>query len=348
MARRITANLSAPDFVDAVIQALGEACRFQANVDVDSKLIVSRVLELMGITSVDEYGFMDEANRKRPYVERWIGGAFRSTRADYGANPALGIQSGRGQWALTPEGVDRAAQLADAITPDLDLGSTPTPVPVPASFDDLPVVEVEEVVEAAPVVNDPVEAPLATLTNGVSITRPLVPAPAPVLPAPEPAPRFVPIRKDLGKGVALAVAQPVQGYHPDPYIVSLAAAETACFGYHSTRSQICFTCPLQETCIGAVRGRIEALAVKFRDGLKARERRMRDGEDVDDVVARAFADAPAEAPTKPRDPQWAEHDKIAAPIAAAGEAICFRCGEKIAKGTHILWATGVGMWHKTC
>jgi hypothetical protein len=59
------------------------------------------VLNLMGIPSLDTYGYQSE-DESRPWVKRWILDAFKALRTE-----GLGHSRKRGYWGLTEEGVQK-------------------------------------------------------------------------------------------------------------------------------------------------------------------------------------------------------------------------------------------------
>lgn len=159
-------------------------------------------------------------------------------------------------------------------------------------------------------------------------------------------------------GISLAVG-PVSKtethtYHTDPYIRSLAIAETKCFGYFASRSPVCPTCGLGGACRNKISAEMSSLAQTLAE--------------EDQAAARAAAEAaalpvaePAPQPTAPpvvtpspaptNTGTWdnSEAEIIVAHVAAR----CYRCSEPIEGGTEVYWIKDKGdrkggLFHKEC
>lgn len=95
--------ISAQNFYDPLIWTLGEAANFEPAKPVDFKSLYVPVCEKMGIT-LEQYGKPDASEMY--WVERWIQEAFKAFLRFKWAT-----RMGRGQWALTHEGVAKAFRI---------------------------------------------------------------------------------------------------------------------------------------------------------------------------------------------------------------------------------------------
>ena len=149
--------------------------------------------------------------------------------------------------------------------------------------------------------------------------------------------------KTLGVSLAVGPGNDVSdAYHPDPYIRSLATAETKCFGAFSDQSSICERCPLQGACLNAMAAELSALA------------RMLALEDVKGTQK----STPATAPTQPPPPRPATQVDLGGAnvgsqiITVQQQAKCGHCGNIIPKGSEAHWvrsgAGKSGLFHMTC
>jgi len=97
-------DISARDFYDAIVLALGEKGGFKPSRPIAHSDTYEPVLNHMGITR-DQYGKQD--NTGAWWVERWMQEAFKGL-----VNKGLAVRPSRGMWALTPAGVAEAQRLA--------------------------------------------------------------------------------------------------------------------------------------------------------------------------------------------------------------------------------------------
>ena len=98
------AQLSAKDFRDPLIKALAIKANWQPNVSVKFHGTYDLILAETGLPDINFHG--TQPNTGRPWIEQWIGWAFRSLRdGEYAELPS------RGQWSLTQKGIDYARSL---------------------------------------------------------------------------------------------------------------------------------------------------------------------------------------------------------------------------------------------
>ncbi len=114
---------SAKDFRDDLLRVLVSKAGGKANLPVSHKIIYDDVAVLKGVTR-DQYGF--QGGTKIMWVDRWIQWAFKAL-----VDEGLGKRAGKGQWALTPQGVKEAQGLGGDGAPVAsdtgdDTDSTPT------------------------------------------------------------------------------------------------------------------------------------------------------------------------------------------------------------------------------
>lgn len=108
--------LSAQDFRQPLLLALGEATGFRPNRPVECRGLYPHICKLKGVT-LEQFGKPDKVNTY--WVERWIQEAFKSLVSAGKTN-----RGGRGEWALTPDGATEAQALRGTLTtataPDTD------------------------------------------------------------------------------------------------------------------------------------------------------------------------------------------------------------------------------------
>jgi len=119
-------EMSAKDFREDLLRVLADKTGLKANKPVKHGDVYDSVATLKGVTR-DQYG--QQANTNILWVDRWIQWAFKSL-----VDEGLGKRAGRGQWALTPQGVKEASGLvagtADATAnTDTDADEQDTPAP---------------------------------------------------------------------------------------------------------------------------------------------------------------------------------------------------------------------------
>ena len=96
-------ELSAKDFRDDLLRVLADKTGLKANKPVSHKDVYDLVAHLKGVTR-EQFGVQPKSNIQ--WVDRWIQWAFKAL-----VDEGLGKRAGRGQWALTPAGVDVAQDL---------------------------------------------------------------------------------------------------------------------------------------------------------------------------------------------------------------------------------------------
>lgn len=148
-------------------------------------------------------------------------------------------------------------------------------------------------------------------------------------------------------------------YSDDPYVRSLAADQTPCFGAHSTRSDTCKACPLAAECLRAVDARKAEIAVgldadEARRAQEAKERAEREAEKdatVDELIAIMPENGSSGGTTgrfgkKGRYKPAADQD--IAPAFAQRESTCYQCQEQIPEDSDCTWVQDIGMFHNEC
>lgn len=345
-----TTKLSASDFTDPLIRTLGELTGFQADKWVPFEDTFQPIMDRMGIESLDQYGYQDRVEKKRPWVPRWIGFAFRNARvvSDDGNTPALTHQVGRGKWALTDAGVQRARELAgietvtvadeDCLYIDVDDPKLDAAVVANSAFSSF-----SELVK-----NMETHGYVPTLRaeygearwNDINLIRDaLILRGLQVHPDTLPIPEPLEVSK-LGLGVQLPLPAQDLLYHEDPYIVALAAEQTQCFGAFSPRSNVCERCPLQRSCLNVVRGKLVELA----QGFRSKAEQVTEKEETEAVLQAAY-----ETHHVKRDPAWDRHNAESITNTTGSECVCYRCNETISKGVKAYWHRPSGsMFHEEC
>ena len=142
-------------------------------------------------------------------------------------------------------------------------------------------------------------------------------------------------------------------YHPDPYIRSLAVAETKCFGAFSDQSSICERCPLQGACLNAMATDLSSLARVLAEEDRKKEEEKERQACEGSMVKGVFIKAPPSV-VFPHTPV------IDSPFGVVGSQIitvqqqakCGQCGNVIPKGTEAQWVRSgggkSGLFHMTC
>ncbi len=161
--------------------------------------------------------------------------------------------------------------------------------------------------------------------------------------APTMAPTIAPT---VGVSIALGRSTASIGdYHPDPYIRSLAIAQTPCFGSWSASAPTCGGCPLGNPCHNTLTTRASAIAARL----------------IQEALAPKVTKVP---PTvlQSKAEQTSTAGVASTMIAAFKDAdeffnrtdvTCVICGNDIVPGVRALWAEKVGqdpggMAHKEC
>jgi len=100
----MSTKLTAKSFRDDLLTVLGTESKWEAEAGVDFNTVIDNVCAAKGVTR-DSHGLRDYDDM--PYVVIWIRDAFR-----WAKRRGLGVQVKRGQWALTEDGLEKAADLA--------------------------------------------------------------------------------------------------------------------------------------------------------------------------------------------------------------------------------------------
>jgi len=140
------------------------------------------------------------------------------------------------------------------------------------------------------------------------------------------------------EGVSSLVSpgHPEEGYHPDPYIRTLATRTqvTPCYGHYSLRSPLCGSCPLQGPCINFQAADFSRLAgVLLAEDRKGKPKPV--GSPLPDPSPSPEPDPdPEPLPTSDLDfSQWGEALYTAIKVVTE----CAGCGQPITKGADAVW-----------
>jgi hypothetical protein len=109
--------LSAKNFRDPLIKALAVKANWQPNVTVKFHETYEPILAEMGIANTSAHG--NQPTTGRPWVEQWIGWAFRSLR-----DSNLAELPARGKWSLTQKGIDYARALTGTKSITVNISAT--------------------------------------------------------------------------------------------------------------------------------------------------------------------------------------------------------------------------------
>lgn len=138
-------------------------------------------------------------------------------------------------------------------------------------------------------------------------------------------------------------------YSEDPYIRSLAIANTDCFGAHTPRSEACKVCRLAQECVEALDGRLAEIAKELdgeerleaaRAEQKAAAAKRKDSS-INELIENFEKDR-----TIKKSPK--NGDRIVSESIVQAETQCHGCKTTIPKGMHAIWAKGKGMYHHKC
>lgn len=370
---RSIAEISAINFHDPLLLALGDLTGFVEGKIVRARDVYLPTMERAGVESMDAYGYMDSNNRKKPWVKRWIQMAHRDQRGDRDGHPAYTKSGGRGKYALTKEGVKRARKLRvlfdnvpksmyidDAVhIDDEDYGALAEASPIDRlKLDRLVSIygdaDPEDAVEAEP--SEPVE-PKASWADEMlgSFNKLKEPSADPEEeveeepPAPEPGDGAL---QELGEGVQLPEPNKAP-ISTDPYIVGLYIERTKCFGSWNPRSSICDNCPLAQACLRKVQQKLSQIASDLDNGTLSVQNRL-PGID-DDVEAAEAANVEADEGDKGLREERVEEFRsllkqgtTPTSFLAPTECFCELCGEKIPEATSGVFIASYGPMHKSC
>jgi len=293
--------MSAKQFREPLLKVLGNLSNHAANTPINFERTYKPIFKMMGITDPDEFGF--EQSSGKPWPERWVQAAFTQL-----VKRGHAERTGRGKWALTPDGVTKAASLNVCTDTEPDL---------------------EDDVDVGDILADPNDGD----PEGVSL---------PVGPT-----------KDQGS------------YHDDPYLRSLAADSTPCFGNYSDKSKTCETCTLKGACINALAGSLSSLAGSLREedkkavaARKAAAQRAsqtsvkpksNDKDDTKDVLDAIVNDGGTISPAANLDPKQVRR------VNAAFPSVCRGCNGNVDKDMDAVWVRnktaggkGSAMFHVKC
>ena len=305
----------------------------QTGVEVDYDLLLAEVLRRLGV-GVDCMGA--DARGKPQFLTPLNNAAFDCKQR------GLFSQSRRGVWALTAVGsawnLDKIPLPPSGYTgPNPNRGVAPVaPVAEPVEAIAEPVEAIAErlaaAVTVAPVIEPVIEpvtvAPVAETVEPTKTVEQLADRlAAAVESAPESAPK--PKRVKLAR-----VEDPIKADAPDwvrdPYLRSLVAANTPCFGQYSPSAAACGGCHVTSYCRNAQAASLSVLAAKLADIDAATSAATAK---LHDAVATATAPTTARASvTAPPRPMRASYD-----------GVCSRSGVAILAGTTVYYVPGEGL-----
>jgi len=145
-------------------------------------------------------------------------------------------------------------------------------------------------------------------------------------------------------------------YSDDPYIRGLAVEQTACFGAHSVRSDVCKGCLLAEDCLVAISVRKAEIASELeRDEMVAREAaktkaKKKDQQDasIDELMGSMEGTDNTSAKFGKKGKFNPLPEQIVSDAFAQQESVCAQCNEKIPEGASCFWVEGEGIFHPEC
>jgi hypothetical protein len=294
----------------------------QTGVEVEYDLLLAEVLRRLGV-GVDCMGA--DPRGKPKFLTPLNNAAFDCKQR------GLFSQSRRGVWALTAVG---SAWNLDKIPlpPSGYTGPNPNRGVAPVAPVAEPVEAIAErlaaAVTVAPVIEPVTVAPVAETVEPTETVEQLADRlAAAVESAPESAPK--PKRVKLAR-----VEDPIKADAPDwvrdPYLRSLVAANTPCFGQYSPSAAACGGCHVTSYCRNAQAASLSVLAAKLADIDAATSAATAK---LHDAVATATAPTTARASvTAPPRPMRASYD-----------GVCSRSGVAILAGTTVYYVPGEGL-----
>jgi len=147
-------------------------------------------------------------------------------------------------------------------------------------------------------------------------------------------------------------------YHPDPYIQSLAVANTPCAAGYAETEKICSDCPIQELCRNLQMAAYSNLARELAKEDEARQKEI-EARNAQEAAARAAAEAakknPAPVPpsntTPPANPSGTKITG-AHEVVCQQKAQCHKCNGDMEKDSMVVWVRtsggAAGLYHIPC
>jgi len=148
---------------------------------------------------------------------------------------------------------------------------------------------------------------------------------------------------------------PEDGYHPDPYIRSLAISQTSCFSCASEQSPLCTTCPIKGICVNGLSAEFTQLAKQ----LAAEDAEA--GKKAEAARKAALSPQPVAPPAAvPAPPVPAPQSAVGAVgvayrmISVTAEGTCRKCDGAIPVKDRCVWSrasaggSGSAIYHKDC
>lgn len=159
----------------------------------------------------------------------------------------------------------------------------------------------------------------------------------------------------LSNVVHLPAAGEEHPYSDDAYIRGLAVEQTACFGAHSVRSDVCKGCPLVDDCKAAVEMRKAEIAADLEQEERAAKsaaeakKKKKEQQDISiDELMKKMGDGEEAGGGGTRGKYEAQPDQTVSSAFAHQESVCAQCGELIEENSRCFWVRGEGMFHPNC
>jgi len=155
--------------------------------------------------------------------------------------------------------------------------------------------------------------------------------------------------------LAIGPGNPEDGYHPDPYIRSLAVSRTGCFSCASEQSPLCTACPIKGICVNGLSAEFTQLAKQLAAEDAETEKR------AEAARKAVFSPQPVSVPTPVAvQPLPAPQPAIGAVgvafrmINLSAEGSCRKCDGAIPIKDRCVWSrasagsSGSALYHKDC
>ena len=305
-------NLTAKTFAPHLLAVLAELTEDEANLSVPMEETYQPVCARMGID--ENHG--GEVSGGYRFTHRKIGLAFRQHLRGKG----LGELASKGQWMLTPEGVDEARNITGLAAPEMEE-------------------ELEAFVEV-PVVEEKLEVPV--VVTRTDATAELI--------------EVVELVEVDEKESAEVLRLPVIQKHPysdDPYIRALGTEAVPCYGAWSSRSDTCKECPLVTDCrmqVGAWKSELAGALATEEEQFQARvQQAAEDGKTVEELIAELDDEDTGPVPGGGKQGKFKPaKGQDYAKAKASRKSLCLHCQEPIPKGEWVRWCADEGVFHLAC
>lgn len=158
------------------------------------------------------------------------------------------------------------------------------------------------------------------------------------------------------RGTQAPFTAPLQDpYSTDRYILSLAVAQTPCFGDYAEHDDTCKTCPISRMCRSTLFARLQEISdllsqesqqsVPTRESIRdiSLEEILKELSSVSSTTGLASDSSPTNhLPST-------EHPRLAGvAMEVLVESLCCRCRQILPEKSIAMYASGVGYWHEHC